>query len=122
MARCIKSLTNESKNEFIIGLNNQTSAFLTIAEFEESNNKIKIFDLINFDNIIEGENKRKISNVIDIYNIKGNSILTQLYDEESKQNILSAVNYERLDNGEINFEKDKVKNNFLNFQDESVFE
>ena len=120
MARCIKALPNESKNEFVIGLNNQTSAFLTIAEYEESNNKIKLFDLINFD--IEAENKRHIANVVDVYNAKENLILAQLYDEHNKSNILAAVSFERQENGGINTDKDKVQNSFLNFQDDSVFE
>ena len=120
MARCIKAIPNESKNEFIIGLNNQNSAFLTIAEFEESNNKIKLIDLIDFSS--EAENKKNISNVGDVYTTKENMILTRLYDEQSKRNVLGCVNYERLENGGIDVEKDKVKNTFLDFEDEGVFE
>jgi len=120
LARCIKAIPNESKNEFIIGVNNQNSAFLTIAEFEEFNNKIKLFDLTNF--AYEEENSRKISNVVDVYTTNNNMILTQLYDEQSKTNVLSSVKFERLESGGINNEKDKVKNAFLNFEDECVFE
>ena len=120
MARCIKAIPNESKIEFVIGLHNQTSAFLTIAEFEESNNKIKLFDLIDFAS--EAENKRNISNVVDVYTTKDNLILTQLYDEQSRRNVLSSVNFERLENGGIDVEKDKVKKTFFNFEDEGVFE
>lgn len=120
MARCIKAIPNESKNEFVIGLNNQTSAFLTIAEFEESNNKIKLFDLIDFAS--EAENNRSIANVGDVYTTKENFILARLYDEHRKRNVLSCVNFERLENGGIDVEKDKVKNTFLDFDDEGVFE
>lgn len=121
MARCLKAIRNESKNEFVIGLNNQTSSFLTIAEYEESNNKIKIYDLSAFENT-EAEEKPKVSNVVDIYTTNENMILTQLSTEQSKMNALCAVNFERMENGEINIDKDKVKVSFLDFKDENVFE
>jgi len=121
LARCLKAIRNESKNEFVIGLNNQTSSFLTIAEYEESNNKIKIYDLSAFENT-EAEEKPKVSNVVDIYTTNENMILTQLSTEQSKMNALCAVNFERMENGEINIDKDKVKVSFLDFKDENVFE
>ncbi len=122
MARCLKAIPNESKSEFVIGLNNQTSSFLTIAEYEESNNKIKIYDLTAFES--EAENNRNISNVADIYvpNNNSNLIRAQLRDEGSHTNTLAAVNFERLENGGINNDKDKVKTAFLGFEDDNVFE
>lgn len=121
MARCIKAIPNDTKIEFIIGLNNQSSSFLNIAEFDENSNKIKIFDLINFNNE-EEEKINNISNVKDIYNVNQNLILTQLYDEDKNKNILSAVKFERNDNGSINTDKEQVKNSFLDYQDENAFE
>lgn len=120
MARCIKAIPNDTNIEFIIGLSNQTSSFLNIAEFDENRNKIKIFDLINFNN--EEDDIKNISNVNDIYNVSQNLILTQLYDEDKNKNILTAVKFQRNDNGSINTDKELVKNTFLEYQDENAFE
>ncbi len=120
MARCIKAIPNDSKNEFIIGLNNQSSAFLTIAEYDDNNNKIKLFDLHNFDDQIE--NKRNITKVIDIYDIKNNLFLTQLYENNNKKHLLSAINFDRYENGSIDPDNEKLKINFLDYEDDNYFE
>jgi len=120
LARCIKAIPHDTKNEFIIGLNNQSSAFLTIAEYDDINNKIKLFDLLNFEKEIE--NNRNITNVIDIYNIRHNLMLIQLYEDQSKKHVLTSLNIEREENGSINLDREKVKIEFLDYQDDNFFE
>ncbi len=126
MARCIKAIPNEVKNEFLIGLNNQKSSFLTIAEYDELNNKIKIVDLIDFEE--EAINKEQedynysISNVIDIYPIKNDLFLTQLHDTHSKKNVISSVNLERLEDQSVNLSRETTKNFYLNYSNTNIFE
>lgn len=122
MARCIKSIPNENKNEFLIGINNQKNSFLTVAEFDENNNKTKLVDLVDYESINTEEVKRSISNVIDVYPVKNNFFISQLYDSNINKNIISTLLFKRNEDNSINLEKDSIKNNFLDFSDENFFE
>ena len=54
-------MKNENKHEFVVGISDTKCSYLTIAEFEDESNKIKLFDLFNFDDLnSENENKFKI--------------------------------------------------------------
>lgn len=103
-----------------------------MAEYDESSHKIKSFDLLDFEKQnsqdLQKDCKKLISDVVDVYAIKNNLFLTQLCQAEEKQNIISAISFDRdhseqhNDNISNNININTIENHYLNYTSDGIFE
>ena len=75
-SRCIKAVPDSNKNEFLVGVNTNSTCYVVSVDYDESSKKINSKDLITFETLYPD---KMINSIIDLYPMN-NVITTQVYN------------------------------------------